>query len=102
MHRIISAIAVAALFAVSPALAGGSMEEPAAKKAPEANKTDTDSPPNAAGGSASDGASTGTSSSGNMQTDGVGSPNPDKSGKNTNSDGSPGKNTSGPDTGPRQ
>jgi len=101
MYRVISTIA-AALLAASPVFAGGSMESPGDKKAPESNKMDTDSPPNAAGGSASDGASSGTSSSANMQTDGVGSPNPSQSGKNTNSDGSPGKNTAGPDTGPRQ
>ena len=50
----------------------------------------------------SDGASSGTESSGNMQTKGVGDPKPDASGKNTNSDGSPGKNTNGPSTGPTQ
>lgn len=102
MQRFLNAIAIAALVFATPAIAGGSMESPGDRKAPETNKTDTDSPPHIGEDTGADGASTGTSSSGNMQTDGVGSPNPDKSGKNTNSDGSPGTNTAGPDTGPRQ
>jgi hypothetical protein len=97
MYRTLSAVALAALFAGSPAYAGGSTESPDDKTAPQTNKTDTDT-----SSGASDGASSGTSSSGNMQTKGVGEPNPDASGKNTNSDGSPGKNTGGPDSGPRQ
>ena len=41
MKRMITALALAAMFAASPALAGGSVEQPDDKKAPESNKTGT-------------------------------------------------------------
>jgi len=50
MKRIMTALAVAAMLATSPALAGGSVEQPDDKKAPESNKTGTDAPANPAQG----------------------------------------------------
>ncbi len=52
MKRIIGAVAVGSLLAVSPAFAGGSMEQPSDKKAPEANKSGSDNPANAGKGAA--------------------------------------------------
>jgi hypothetical protein len=46
MKRLVGAAALGALLTTS-ALAGGSMESPSDKKAPKANKSDTDNPPNA-------------------------------------------------------
>jgi hypothetical protein len=95
LHAILAGGATLALLA-GPAAAA---DDKAVNKVPDAASTSTGSDANKAG--SSDGASTGTSSSGNMQDSGVGEPKPDAASKNTNSDGSPGKNTSGPDTGPR-
>ncbi|AHB49822.1 hypothetical protein W911_01265 [Hyphomicrobium nitrativorans NL23] len=52
MKRMISAVAAGTLLAVSPALAGGSMEQPTDKKAPMTNATGTDNPANAGEGAA--------------------------------------------------
>ena len=44
MYRIIGIAVASALLAGSPVLAGGSMEQPTDKKAPETNKDGTDKP----------------------------------------------------------
>jgi hypothetical protein len=51
MHRIITTAAALALLAASPAIAGGSIENPADKKAPVSNEAGTDNPANAGKGS---------------------------------------------------
>jgi hypothetical protein len=47
MNRIVIAFATIALFSASPAIAGGSVENPDDKKAPVSNKSGTDNPPKA-------------------------------------------------------
>jgi hypothetical protein len=84
-------LAIGALLAASPALAGGSMENPSDKKAPEANKTGSDNPANAGEGpakpagegaplpqGASEGSSSGSSGSSSPDSSSSGSSNANK------------------------
>lgn len=95
LQSILAASATLALLAGPTAAA----DDKAVNKAPDAASTTT--PSDASKAASWDGASSGTSSSGNMQDSGVGAPKPNES-RSENSDGTPGKNTSGPDTGPRK
>lgn len=52
MHRIMTTLAIVAMFAGSPAIAGGSVEEPTDKKAPVSDKTGSDNPASAGEGPA--------------------------------------------------
>lgn len=52
MSRLIALLAAAVCVAGSPALAGGSLEKPTDKKAPESNATGTDNPASTGQGAA--------------------------------------------------
>lgn len=52
MMRVIGTVAIGSLLTVSPAFAGGSMEQPSDKKAPQANEFGSDNPVNAGKGAA--------------------------------------------------
>lgn len=46
MYRMLGIVLASALLVGSPAMAGGSMEQPTDRKAPETNKDNTDTPAN--------------------------------------------------------